>query len=483
MENKPYDVVIVGAGVVGASLAYSLGKTSPDRKILVIERDLREPDRIVGELLQPGGCEKLKELGLGECLEGIDAVEVHGYAVVMNNKQDAYPELQNKQENQRLVYPQKDGHAMIGKSFHHGRFVQNLRKAAQSVSNVEMVQGTVTQLIEERDTVVGVTWKDADGQIKNSYGLLNIVCDGCTSNFRSKIGAGEPSSTSFFVGYVLEDCKLPFPGYGHVFLGTPGPVLGYQIGSNEIRVLIDVPKPLPNSANGELAEFFLSVTAQQLPDEIRPAFIEAVKTKRPRSMANNRLHPQDSILKPGFVMVGDIWNMRHPLTGGGMTVAFNDVVLVRDALRDLSDLSDRKKVMSKLHNTYVVGRRPFASTINILAGALYNVFVASADPVLPVMRIACLDYFKLGGSAVSGPMSLLGGYSGKPYVLLYHFFCVALYGVWKLLKPFPSPSKLIQSYRLLAAASWIVIPLMRGEHMFTKFARLLSILFFLNRPR
>ena len=38
------------------------------RKVFVIERDLREPDRIVGELLQPGGYLKLAELGLtGMC--------------------------------------------------------------------------------------------------------------------------------------------------------------------------------------------------------------------------------------------------------------------------------------------------------------------------------------------------------------------------------------------------------------------------------
>lgn len=36
----------------------------------MIERDLTEPDRIVGELLQPGGYLKLIELGL----EGIIAV-------------------------------------------------------------------------------------------------------------------------------------------------------------------------------------------------------------------------------------------------------------------------------------------------------------------------------------------------------------------------------------------------------------------------
>lgn len=71
------DVVIVGAGIVGASLGYALGKQGYHVK--VIERSLAEPgsvcsviyfdcflDRIVGELMQPGGILRLRKLGL-EC--------------------------------------------------------------------------------------------------------------------------------------------------------------------------------------------------------------------------------------------------------------------------------------------------------------------------------------------------------------------------------------------------------------------------------
>ena len=47
--------------------------------MLCIERDLSTPDRIVGELLQPGGCDILKALGMADCLEGIDAVVTQGY--------------------------------------------------------------------------------------------------------------------------------------------------------------------------------------------------------------------------------------------------------------------------------------------------------------------------------------------------------------------------------------------------------------------
>ena len=61
-REKTWDVAIVGAGILGCSLAVTLGNQG--RTVLVIERDLSEPDRIVGELLQPGGVAALTLLGL-----------------------------------------------------------------------------------------------------------------------------------------------------------------------------------------------------------------------------------------------------------------------------------------------------------------------------------------------------------------------------------------------------------------------------------
>lgn len=56
------EIIIVGSGVLGSSLATVLSRDG--RKVTVIERDLKEPDRIVGELLQPGGFRALRDLGL-----------------------------------------------------------------------------------------------------------------------------------------------------------------------------------------------------------------------------------------------------------------------------------------------------------------------------------------------------------------------------------------------------------------------------------
>lgn len=56
-------VIVVGSGILGSAIATVLARDG--RKVTLIERDMKEPDRIIGELLQPGGCLVLNKLGLG----------------------------------------------------------------------------------------------------------------------------------------------------------------------------------------------------------------------------------------------------------------------------------------------------------------------------------------------------------------------------------------------------------------------------------
>jgi 2-polyprenyl-6-methoxyphenol hydroxylase-like FAD-dependent oxidoreductase len=94
-------------------------------------------------------------------------------------------------------------------------------------------------------------------------------------------------------------------------------------------------------------------------------------------MMNSKLHPAP-LMRKGVVPIGDTWNMRHPLTGGGMTVALSDVATMSDAFAAVPDLKDISGVQTQMRE-FMKTRKPLASTINILSWALYGVFAGASD--------------------------------------------------------------------------------------------------------
>ncbi|XP_073525396.1 uncharacterized protein [Phyllobates terribilis] len=158
------DIIIVGAGagVAGSGLSYMLSKD--ERCIHVIERDLKEPNRIVGELLQPGGYLKLIELGLEDYLEKIDAQKVFGYALFNDGK------------STRLSYPLEIFHGDVsGRGFHNGRFIQRLREKVASLPMVQIEQGSVTSLLEENGIIKGLQYRKRKGEELRAYAPLNLL--------------------------------------------------------------------------------------------------------------------------------------------------------------------------------------------------------------------------------------------------------------------------------------------------------------------
>ncbi|CAN6688038.1 unnamed protein product [Malus baccata var. baccata] len=340
----------------------------PWRRVHVIERDLSEPDRIVGELLQPGGYLKLIELGLeGKQLlkitanESIDAQKVFGYALYKN------------WNDTKLSYRLKNYASDIARrSFHNGRFIHKMHERGATHKNVTLEQVTVTALIQEKGTIKGVTYKNKAGEEMRSYVPLTIVCDGCFSYLRRNLCSPMVDNPSCFVGLILENCDLPYANHGHVILGEPSPILFYPISSTEVRCLVDVPgTKVPSVANGEMAKYLKTVVAPQW----------RLTKGNIRTMQNKSM-PATPVPTPGAILLGDALNMRHPLTGGGMTVALSDIVLLRDLLRSLSDLNDAPALCEYLESFYTL-RKPVSSTINTLAGALYK---GASGIIFPIIK-------------------------------------------------------------------------------------------------
>jgi 2-polyprenyl-6-methoxyphenol hydroxylase-like FAD-dependent oxidoreductase len=151
---------------------------------------------------------------------------------------------------------------------------------------------------------------------------------------------------------------------------------------------------MPSNASGELKEYLRSTVLHQLPCSLQSSFETALNTAKLRSMQNkqlaaNPLHP------PGALLLGDSFNMRHPLTGGGMTIALSDTKLLCDMLQPIPNLYDPLHT-AKCTAEFYLKRKPLSSTINTLANALYEVFREGEGDAHKEMRQAVFDYLALG---------------------------------------------------------------------------------------
>ncbi|KAL4722614.1 Squalene epoxidase [Fusarium chlamydosporum] len=476
------DVVVVGAGVFGCTMAYALANQG--RSVLLLERWLKEPDRIVGELLQPGGVSALQKLGLGHCVEGIDAMPCYGYTVFYHGEKVLvpYPGLDDAGEPTHAWGGHSTGDRSTrpsGCSFHHGRFINKLRESCIGHKNITVVETEVVKTLrgEASDQILGVesrTMNKATGKKEQDYyfGQLTIIADGYDSKWRQEVLKTKPKVCSKFYALELIDCDLPEPGHGHVIIGNAFPILLYQIGTHETRALIDVPQGIPEASpeNGGVRGYIRNFVLPALPPSIRPSAEKALADgKIPRSMPNSWLPPTKQRAN-GAILLGDAMNMRHPLTGGGMTVAFNDVVILSELLHPdkVADLGDSKLINNALDELYWK-RKPLTGIINVLAQALYSLFAAN-DRQLRALQYGCFTYFKRGDT--DGPVALLAGILQRPFILAYHFFSVAFLAIWLnacsvvgcgVLGIFKFPLVIIDAILILWKACVVFVPIMWRE--------------------
>ncbi|CAH8355898.1 unnamed protein product [Eruca vesicaria subsp. sativa] len=438
------DVIIVGAGVGGSALAYALAKDG--RRVHVIERDMSEPVRMMGEFMQPGGRLMLANLGLQDCLEEIDAQKAPGLALYKDGNKALIP------------FPMEDKnfpYEPTGRSFHNGRFVQRLRQKASSLPNVQLEEGTVKSLIKVKGVVKGVTYKNSAGEEINAFAPLTVVCDGCYSNLRRSAIDNKEEVLSNFVGFVVKNSRLEDPHSMHLTFAKPLPCVLYQITSDEVRVAAELPADnIPSIANGEMVNFLKKTLAPQIPEtgKLREIFLkgvdEGLQEVKVHATMSMSAKPSD---KKGVIVLGDAFNMRHPIVASGMMVALSDVLIIRNLLRSLPNIGNAKKVSELIKSFYII-RKPMAATVNTLADVFSNVLVATTDEAKEGMRQGCFNYMCSGGYRTNGMMAILGGMNPRPLTLALHLVDITLFSMGQLLSPFPSPRRFWHSLRIFGLA-------------------------------
>jgi 2-polyprenyl-6-methoxyphenol hydroxylase-like FAD-dependent oxidoreductase len=403
--KRDADILIVGGGLSGCSLAAALADGR--RKIVILEARQGKNPRFNGELIHPTGVDVLNARGFLQPLEAAGAAQILGFAAEPGNGKPATV----------LPYREIPDSTPFGIGIDHRHLVDVLRAGiARLAPLVEVRTGErVTDVLRDQERVIGV--QATSGPL---YAPVVLACDGRHSKVRTLLGMEEHARLlSFSAAALLEDCELPTPGYGHIFLGGWGPALAYPISARDARAIIDLPADMDRGTDAVIAR----IRADYLP-YLAPVVRESLErglAKGEIELAANYQMYTDECTVPGAALVGDACGCSHPLTATGMTIALNDTRLVAEALSGV-DLGSRREVDAALLR-YQTDRYRYVRAREILADALYEVF-RGVDDGTRAIREGIFRYWNASERSRARSMALLSGHESRLQAFLREYLTV-----------------------------------------------------------
>lgn len=443
------EIIVIGGGILGAAFATVMARDG--RRVTMIERDMQEPDTIAGEVLQPGGVKLLQELGLGDAIKGIDAAPIYGFRI-----EDLIWGLKSS-----LPLSLSENEVIEAKGLHHGRFVMGLRKLAMADPNVTVIEGNVTSLLEENACVIGIQYKDKEsGDVKKLYAPLTLVADGLFSNLRKSLISRKPEVTSQFTGVLME----VLPGQNLTVLQSCSvksrAIVMYPISSTETRVMLDTTGIQPRN----LKDFLQEELYPYIPAHQKEAFLLGLQNENIKTFPT-RYVPGVAVDKPGVLILGDAFNLRHPFTAAGMTIILNDIAIIKSLLQKIPDLYDDEAILKAKKQFYEIRKKTFSFVMNILAELIYKLFTATDDVVIDI-RKALFSRCSLSEEWSLGLSLQVAGLSTKPWTLIKATFDIALHAIYLSFKSEPwyiKPRAIFRSCVIVQRTLALLLPFMYLE--------------------
>ena len=384
------DIVVVGAGPAGCAVARAYALAGQRVVLLEAEEQGKSRKRFAGEWLHPQGVDALKKLGFDAITAMQGRPQGRGFVVYPGHGES--PVKLDYVEGQR------------GLAFHHGDLVDEMRQVVAQTEGVTFRQGVRVATVDD----AGVTLESGERVEASRV----IGADGRSSVVRRSLrGSGSHKAMSAMTGILLEGVKAPYPEYGHVFLGKPSFLLGYEIAPSVVRICVDV--PLKYKTEMKDPEWLIAATRDTLPPVWRKPCEEQIRGGHLRWQANHFLARAD-YGNGHRVLIGDAAGHTHPLTATGIT----------NGLVDAMELVEKKDFRE-----FARSRRRACRVPELLSRALYDCF-SKEDAFSQSLRRAVVSLWRNDQKERDRTMGLLMG-NGRSFLTFAGPFLKALIGAWR----------------------------------------------------
>jgi len=309
------DVVVVGGGIAGASLAYALASAGKD--VAVLEASVEFEDRVRGEQMHAWGVKEARDLGVEQVL--LDA----GAHVTRVWRQYVEGAPEPVEVPVSIMVPGVEGTL----NMRHPDACQALLDAAGS-AGADVHRG-VRDITTTPGDVVRISFVE-DGQTHQVRSPLLVGADGRASTVRRQAGIelcrDEPMN--YIAGLLLDDLAVPDDHDAMVAEGDVFFLLFHQ-GHRRARAYLVVGRSGQHRFSGRDArDRFLQATAiKTFP------WAQGVMGGTPAGPCAT--YPGDDTwtdrpFADGVVLIGDAAGWNDPIIGQGLSISMRDARIVRD---------------------------------------------------------------------------------------------------------------------------------------------------------
>ncbi|BCH24110.1 FAD-dependent oxidoreductase [Mesorhizobium sp. L-8-3] len=318
MASNQYDLLIVGGGIAGSTLARAMALSGAH--VLVVEKERSFTDRIRGEIIMPWGSVEAASLGIYDILLAGCANEVAGERFWANGAEAPYREF-------RTSTP----HNTCGLSFYHPE-MQELLLAQAMAAGAEVWRGASVGAVypgsrPSAEIAIAARLKRVDAR-------LIVGADGRGSHLASLLGFGRSKDeTELFIGgFQLANCNA-IPNALNFFLRGEhglGAIIIRTRAENCRAYLLHHKDALPRRLSGarDYAAALDRFRAIGIPEQwLKDAAPHGILASFEGAHRWIDQPPRD-----GCVLIGDAAGTSDPVWGNGLSRTLRDVRLLRDRL-------------------------------------------------------------------------------------------------------------------------------------------------------